>query len=97
MTDKQIDFNQRARIPQDVLFREIDGEAVILNLDNEAYHGLGEVGTRMWVVLQESATIAEAYAQLLSEYDVDAGQLESDLVELLLELREHGLIIIDAP
>lgn len=94
MTEKQLDFNQRVQIPQDVLFREIDGEAVILNLDNEAYHGLDEVGTRMWIVLQESETIAEAYAQLLSEYNVDAGQLKADLVELLFELRDQGLITI---
>ena len=97
MADKQIDFNQRVRVPEDVLFREIDGEAVILNLDNEAYHGLDEVGTRMWIVLQESETIGEAYAQLLSGYDVDAGQLKTDMVELLSELRQHGLITIESP
>ena len=96
MTEKQLDLNQRIQIPQDVLFREIDGEAVILNLDNEAYHGLDEVGTRMWIVLQESETIAEAYAQLLSEYKVDAEQLRTDLIDLLLDLREHGLITIEA-
>ena len=96
MTEKQLDLNQRIQIPQDVLFREIDGEAVILNLDNEAYHGLDEVGTRMWIVLQESETIAEAYAQLLSEYKVDAEQLRTDLIDLLSDLREHGLITIEA-
>ena len=95
MSDQPIDFNQHVRVPEEVLFREIDGESVILNLDSGDYHGLDEVGTRIWIVLQDSGTIAEAYAQLLSEYDVDGETLKSDLSELLGELRDSGLITIE--
>jgi len=34
-------------VPDDVLFRDLDGEAVILNLRTGTYFGLDEVGTRM--------------------------------------------------
>jgi hypothetical protein len=34
-------------VPDDVLFRDLDGEAVILNLRTGTYFGLDELGTRM--------------------------------------------------
>jgi len=33
------------RIPDEVIFRELDGEAVVLNLDTGVYFGLDAVGT----------------------------------------------------
>jgi RNase adaptor protein for sRNA GlmZ degradation len=91
---KGIHFDQRVRAPDHVLFRELDGEAVMLNLEDESYYGLDAVGTRMWTALQTAETIGDAHAQLLAVYDVDAGQLREDLIELLETLRERGLVII---
>ena len=41
------------RIPDEVIFRELDGEAVILNLDTGIYFGLDAVGTRIWRLIEE--------------------------------------------
>ena len=68
----QISFTSRVVVPDTVLFRELDGEAVILNLDTESYLGLDPVGTRMWGVLTSQPSIEAAYQILLSEYDVAA-------------------------
>ena len=35
-------------ISPDVAFRDLDGEAVLLNLATGTYFGLNEMGTRMW-------------------------------------------------
>jgi len=40
-------------IPDDVLFRELDGEAVLLNLKTGIYFGLNPVATRMWQLIVE--------------------------------------------
>ena len=96
MSASTIDFNQRVVVPDFVLFRELDGEAVLLNLNDESYFGLDDVGTRMWSVLQESLTIADAFERLRAEYDVDAGQLQGDLIELIQTLAAHGLVQIQS-
>src|SRR5258706_624118 len=46
-TEFGMTWSMKARVtqPADVLVRELDGESVILNLDNEAYFGLDAVGT----------------------------------------------------
>jgi len=91
-----IPFSARARVPDGILFRELDGESVILSLDAETYFGLDEVGTRTWQLLRAGPTIQAAYDTLCAEYDVDAGQLRRDLEELLDQLVGNKLIEIDA-
>ena len=82
----------RLVIPPDVLMREVDGEAVLLNLATEAYFGLDEVGTRMWYALTEGESLAEAFERLADEFEVDPRQLDADLRGLLQRLLSLGLL-----
>lgn len=88
-------FSQRMIKPDCVLVRILDGEAVLLNLDNEIYFGLDEVGTRMWMLLTGSDSIQAAYDGLLAEYEVDPATLRADLIELIQQLLENGLTVIN--
>lgn len=94
---RTIPFSARTRVSDGILFRELDGESVILSLDSETYFGLDEVGTRTWELLRAGPTIQAAYETLCSEYDVDSEQLRRDLEELLDRLITHKLIEVDAP
>jgi hypothetical protein len=67
-------------------------ESAILNLKNTVYYGLNPVGARVWNLLQQQRTVGELRDALLEEYDVDAGQCERDLLELLEKMRVEGLI-----
>ncbi len=87
-----IEFSQRVFIPPDILMRNLDGKSVLLNLSNEAYYGLDEVGTEFWQELQKADTIQQAYDALLEVFDVDEQRLHGDMQTLLGELLEQGLI-----
>jgi len=89
-----ISFEKKVVIPKDVLVNELQGESVLLNLDNENYYGLDEVGTRMWALLKESESIQQAYDQLLEEYEVDPDLLRKDMEELIGKLVDEGLVEI---
>ena len=89
-----IPFSSRVVVPETVLFRELDGEAVILNLETESYLGLDPVGTRMWNALTAHPSIEAAYEALLSEYEVAPETLRADLERLLGEMLEHKLITL---
>lgn len=94
MPQTMIDFSLRVVVPETVLFRELDGEAVILNLNTESYLGLDDVGTRIWTALTSQPSVQAAYEALLSEYDVSPEVLRADLERLLGEMLEHGLITL---
>ncbi len=83
------------RIPSDVLYRDLEGEAVILDLKTGTYFGLNEVGTRMWALLAEHGQARPAYDRMLDEYDVPAEQLEHDLLALISDLAERNLLQVD--
>ncbi len=85
-------LNKSYQIPSNVFYREVSGEAVVLNLDNEGYFGLDDVGVDMWKALTESADGQAAFAQLLDEYDVDPTLLESDLKSFIDGLLSRGLL-----
>ena len=91
------DFSQRVTVPDFVMFRQLSGESILLNLNNEQYFGLDDVGTRMWLSLTQSGSIEDAYQSLLGEYEVDAQELRRDLTELVQNLSTQGLVeIVDA-
>src|SRR3990172_5074462 len=87
-------IKQHVKIPSDVLFQIVNGEAVLLNLKNERYFGLDEVGTRIWRLLNGECDLQKVFEIMLDEYDVDANQLEQDINKLVRELVEAGLIEI---
>jgi len=89
-------------ISPDVLFQELNGEAVLLDLKTELYYGLDDIGTRMWQLLESNGQVEAACARLLQEYEVDETTLKQDLAELIDMLAEAGLILVqpagdDAP
>ncbi|NOT56167.1 MAG: PqqD family protein [Deltaproteobacteria bacterium] len=84
----------KVTIPDDVVFRDLAGEAVILNLASGTYFGLNEVGTRMWHLLAEHGETEPVLATVLAEYEVEEAPLRQDLDALLHILVEKGLIVV---
>ena len=95
MKNLTIPFTMRVSVPEYVLVRQIEGESVLLNINNERYFGLNDVGTRMWATLTSADSIQTAYEALLGEYEVDPEQLRQDLQVLIEKLVENGLIEVD--
>jgi hypothetical protein len=83
---------QRIEIAPDVLFQEVGGETVLLDLESEQYFGLDAVGTRIWALIGEGLSVGGMIDTLLQEYEVERATLESDVEELLVRLSEAGLI-----
>jgi hypothetical protein len=91
-----ISFQAQISVPKQVLVRTFQNESVLLNLDSECYHGLDDVGTRMWQALSQSVNIQAAYESLLPEYEVDGATLQKDLETFIENMVERGLLeVID--
>ena len=79
-------------IPTDVVSRDLNGEAVLLNLETGSYYGLDPVGTRMWELLSSLESVPEVVTALQAEYDVDEARLQQDLHRMIAELEDQGLL-----
>ncbi|HUP42057.1 MAG TPA: PqqD family protein [Thermoanaerobaculia bacterium] len=82
--------------PDHVVVRELEGEAILLNLETETYFGLDEVATRMWAALAASGSIERACELLEQEFAVEPDRLRSDVRQLVDELVESGLLALRA-
>jgi len=92
MTNRPLSFTgDRLLVPHGVVTRAVDGSTVLLNTVTGRYFTLDDVGSRAWTVLTSSASIQAAYDTLLSEYQVEPGQLRLDLETLIESLGVQGL------
>ena len=82
----------RFRPADDVVFRTVDGEAVILSIGSGLYFGLTPVGTRIWELIDEGRTLDEILAALQREYDGGENEMRRDLHALVSELAARGLV-----
>jgi len=80
------------RICDDVLFHDLQGELVLLNLKTGVYFGLDCVGTRIWHLIREHGSLQKVRDSLLEEYAVTEARCEQDLLTLARRLRENGLL-----
>jgi hypothetical protein len=78
----------------DQISSDLMGEAVILDLKHGVYHGLDAVGARIWTLLQDRRPLHEIRDAILQEYDVEPDRCERDLIELVRQLAEKGLVEI---
>ncbi|MBL7198365.1 MAG: PqqD family protein [Candidatus Omnitrophica bacterium] len=72
--------------------RIIDGEAVILNLDNGNYYSLNEVGTKIWEAINRQKSLGKILSLLEEKYQLPEKRLKSDLIGLVKDLEREKLI-----
>jgi hypothetical protein len=87
-----VTFDSILRHSDDVLFQQVGGEAVLLDLASEQYFGLDMVGTRIWELIDGRASLGTIHSTLCSEYDAPADRIRADLQVLAQRLLEAGLV-----
>ncbi|MBN1131773.1 MAG: lasso peptide biosynthesis PqqD family chaperone [Bacteroidales bacterium] len=78
------------------LFSEVDGEIVMLSIENSEYYHLDPTGRDIWNLLSEPRSFRELIAALMEEYDVSAEQCRKDVTPFLKALLESGIIKVHA-
>jgi hypothetical protein len=83
---------RRYAVSESVLFRELQGEAVLLEIESGVYFGLNEIGSRIWNLLVAHGDLERVLTDLLDEYDVSEKRLRADLEAFLAILVERQLV-----
>lgn len=87
---------QRVTLSSQVLFQQLESEAVLLDLDSEHYYSLDGVATRIWKLLSEDGSVETAVTNLLATYDIDETTLRRDMAVLIERWRSAGLVTAEA-
>jgi len=89
-----IDEQSYVKRNNDVFANDIDGEAVMMNIQTGKYYGLDEIGSRIWELMEQKIQVKAIIDQLQKEYEVSEQQCKTDVLNLLTELKTNQLIEI---
>lgn len=90
-----IDRSTRIRRNPDLLTAEVDGEVVMMSVEQGVYYGLDDIGSDVWNRLAEPVTVASLLTGLQARYDGDAAIIERDVMVLLADMAAKDLIRIE--
>ena len=80
---------QRSGLP---LSAAVDGEVVMFHPERGAYFSLGDVGSRVWELVEQPVTMDEVCRILVEEYDVDPETCRTEVEAFVSQLLEAGLV-----
>jgi hypothetical protein len=80
-----------------VVTREIAGERILVPIrkrtaDMAAIYVLNETGARIWNLLDGQRSLADIAEILEQEYSVESDKVQTDIVEIVEQLRELGML-----
>lgn len=82
------------RARSDLLTTEIDGEAVMMDVESGKYFTLDIIGTRIWKALADPVEIAVLCRTLEQEFDAPLPVIERNVLALMADLQDRNLVII---
>lgn len=92
-TDRTVDLSHVfPKQNEDVHSTVLDGESVLLNLSTGRYYTLNAVGSVVWELSRGDRSLAHVVSTICGKFDVTVRQAQDDLLDLVVELAQEGLI-----
>jgi len=75
-----------------VLTAEVDGEVVMMSIEQGRYFGLDDIGSDIWKRLDTPCSFAELIDRLAVDYDADHATIAADVRALLGRMAEQDVV-----
>lgn len=85
------DATRIARSPS-VLAAEVDGEIVMMSIEQGLYFGLDDIGSDIWKRIDPPCLFADLIDRLAADYDADRATIAADVRELLSRLVAQDVV-----
>ena len=92
---KEIGPDTKLQRKPGTLFNEIDGEVVMLSIENSEYYGMDKVGSRIWQLLEKPMLFKELVTKLMDEYEVTEEQCRLDTLGFVRKMTDKKLLIVE--
>ncbi|MGH7793263.1 MAG: PqqD family protein [Thermodesulfobacteriota bacterium] len=71
----------------------IDGETVIINLDNGTYYSLVGAGAEIWGLIESGAAVDDIIEAINHRYEGAPADIECGVSNLVAEFQQEGLVV----
>lgn len=78
---------------EDIPWTTIEGEVLMMSIEQGQYFSLNQVGSRIWDLLETPIEQTALIQQLTAEYEVSAEVCREQVGSFLARLRNRGLLV----
>lgn len=78
---------------QKIAAKVMDGEALIINLENGIYYSMNKVGGLIWTMIEQARSLDFIAGAVAASHDVPAAQARSDIDALAAQLVAEDLAV----
>jgi Coenzyme PQQ synthesis protein D (PqqD) len=75
-----------------VLTAEVDGEIVMMSIEQGRYFGLDDIGSDIWKRIKPPCSFATLIEGLATDYEADRATIRTDVQKLLGHMVEHDVV-----
>jgi hypothetical protein len=75
-----------------VLTAEVDGEIVMMSIQQGQYFGLDDIGSDIWKRIEPPCSFAALINGLTADYEADRATIHADVHSLLLRMVEQDVV-----
>jgi hypothetical protein len=75
-----------------VLAAEVDGEIVMMSIEQGRYFGLDDIGSDIWKRIEQPCSFAALVDALAIDYEAERGTIAADVTALLTEMAEQDVV-----
>jgi hypothetical protein len=65
---------------EEIVASDIDGETVMMSIENGKYYVLDDIGSRIWELIEKPTKVSDLNDSLLERFDVDRETWERDVL-----------------
>lgn len=80
------------KLKENIILREMQGDAVLLNLETGDYYSLNHVGNEIIKGISENLSIDEISKRIVNIYEIDIETAKIDTVSLIDDLIENHIL-----
>lgn len=88
----EISLNNVIARKEEIVTAEMDGETVMMSIENGRYYNLGKMGTVIWELLEHPVSGETLILKLLERFEVTRQQCETETLAFLNKLVKEGLL-----
>lgn len=79
---------------QEIIVSDMDGETVMMSIQNGKYYNLGTVGGLIWNKIIDPISFDDLIKDLTTEYDIEKKECERQVITFLESLYKEKLITL---
>ncbi len=92
MNKQEISTDTIIKRIDDIVASEIDGETVMMSIDQGKYYGLDLIGSQIWEFIKEPIKVSELIDALVEQFDVDWATCQKDVLHFLNKLKDEKIL-----